>query len=73
MAHVSDGGRLELESDGAIVRFSRLGKPLQTVRPGDPLFVNLLDNYLESLADTGTLTNLKARWFSPGAWIDELP
>ena len=43
------------------------------VRPGDPLFVNLLDNYLESLADTGTLTNLKARWFSPGAWIDELP
>lgn len=43
------------------------------LRPGDPLFVNLLDNYLQSLADTGTLSNLKARWFSPGSWIDELP
>ena len=41
--------------------------------PGDPLFVNLLENYLESLADTGMLTNLRARWFSAGSWIDELP
>jgi polar amino acid transport system substrate-binding protein len=41
--------------------------------PGDPLFVNLLENYLQSLADTGTLTNLRARWLSAGSWLDELP
>ena len=40
---------------------------------GDPLFVNLLENYLQSLADTGTLTNLRARWLSAGSWLDELP
>jgi polar amino acid transport system substrate-binding protein len=43
------------------------------VRPGDPLFVNLLENYLQSLGDTGMLTNLRARWFSAGSWVDELP
>lgn len=41
--------------------------------PGDPLLVNLLENYLESLADSGMLTSLRARWFSAGSWIDELP
>lgn len=43
------------------------------IRPGDPLFVNLLENYLQSLADTGILTNLRARWFSVGSWVEELP
>ena len=43
------------------------------VRAGDPLFVNLLENYIESLSDTGLLVNLRARWFSPGSWVDELP
>ena len=43
------------------------------VRPGDPLFVNLLENYLQSLADTGILTNLRARWFSVGPWVEDLP
>jgi polar amino acid transport system substrate-binding protein len=41
--------------------------------PGDPLLVNLLENYLESLTDSGMLTGLRARWFSAGSWLDELP
>lgn len=49
-------------------------EPLGIAVPaGDPLLVNLLENYLQSLADTGMLTNLRARWLSAGSWLDELP
>lgn len=41
--------------------------------PGDPLFVNLVQNYLNLLDDTGLLTQLKARWFTRGDWVSELP
>jgi polar amino acid transport system substrate-binding protein len=41
--------------------------------PGDPLFVNLVENYLSTLEKTGLLTQLKARWFSQGDWVSELP
>jgi polar amino acid transport system substrate-binding protein len=41
--------------------------------PGDPLFVNLVDNYLTTLENTGMLTQFKARWFSYGSWVSELP
>jgi len=49
-------------------------EPLGIALPADdPLLVNLVENYLTTLADTGTLTLLKVRWFSYGSWVDELP
>jgi polar amino acid transport system substrate-binding protein len=49
-------------------------EPLGIAVPaGDPLFVNLLENYLQSLEDAGVLTSLRARWLSAGSWLDELP
>jgi len=41
--------------------------------PGDPLFVNLVQNYLRTLDDTGILVQLKARWLNDGDWVAELP
>jgi len=49
-------------------------EPLGIALPADdPLLVNLIDNFLTTLDDTGTLTLLKARWFSYGSWVEELP
>jgi polar amino acid transport system substrate-binding protein len=49
-------------------------EPLGVALPADaPLFVNLVENYLNTLENTGTLVQLKAKWFSPGPWVHELP
>ena len=49
-------------------------EPLGIALPADdPLLVNLVENYLSTLEDTGILTGLKAKWFSKGDWISELP
>jgi ABC-type amino acid transport substrate-binding protein len=49
-------------------------EPLGIALPADdPLFVNLVENYLSTLENTGILTQLKAKWFSQGAWMAELP
>lgn len=49
-------------------------EPLGIALPADdPLLVNLVQNYLRMLEDTGILTGLKAKWFSKGDWISELP
>ena len=49
-------------------------EPLGIALPADdPLLVNLVENYLRTLDDTGILTGLKAKWFSKGDWISELP
>jgi polar amino acid transport system substrate-binding protein len=49
-------------------------EPLGIALPGDdPLFVNLVENYLSTLEETGLLTRFKARWFSDGSWVSELP
>ena len=49
-------------------------EPLGIALPaGDPLLVNLVENYLRTLDDSGILTGLKAKWFSKGDWISELP
>lgn len=41
--------------------------------PDDPLFVNLVENYLETLEETGLLTAIKAHWLAEGGtWIGEL-
>jgi polar amino acid transport system substrate-binding protein len=49
-------------------------EPLGIALPADdPLLVNLVQNYLNSLEETGLLTQFKAHWFSEGAWLSELP
>lgn len=49
-------------------------EPIGIALPADdPLFVNLVDNYLDTLEHTGILMQLKARWFSDGGWVAELP
>jgi polar amino acid transport system substrate-binding protein len=49
-------------------------EPLGIALPADdPLLVNLVANYLTTLENTGMLTQLKARWFSYGDWVAELP
>jgi polar amino acid transport system substrate-binding protein len=41
--------------------------------PDDLLFVNLVENYLKLLDETGQLVELKARWFGHTEWLAELP
>ena len=49
-------------------------EPLGIALPrDDPLFVNLVENYLRTLEGTGLLTQFKAKWFSKGDWVSELP
>ncbi len=49
-------------------------EPLGIALPADdPLLVNLIENYLNTLENTGILTQFKAKWFSDGSWISELP
>ena len=49
-------------------------EPLGIALPADdPLFVNLVQNYLNTLEGTGLLTRFKARWFTGGEWLSELP
>jgi polar amino acid transport system substrate-binding protein len=43
------------------------------VPKGDPLLVNWLENFLNSLGDSGRLEHLKDRWFANGSWLKELP
>lgn len=37
--------------------------------PGDPQFLNLVQNYLSSLEISGILPLLENKWFSDGAWM----
>jgi len=49
-------------------------EPLGIALPADdPLLVNLVENYLETLEDTGLLSQYKARWLAGGDWVSELP
>jgi polar amino acid transport system substrate-binding protein len=49
-------------------------EPLGIALPADdPLLVNLIGNYLNTLENTGLLVQFKAKWFSDGSWISELP
>jgi len=43
------------------------------VAPGDPLLVNLVDNYTDALAATGALEALIAKWFGNGSWMAQVP
>ncbi len=49
-------------------------EPLGIALPADdPLLINLIENYLNTLENTGLLIQFKAKWFSDGSWISELP
>ena len=41
--------------------------------PDEPLFLNLVTNYLHTLEETGELSQLKAKWLGDGAWLERLP
>ena len=43
------------------------------VAPGDPQLVNLIQNYMKALRATGALEGVKAKWFSNGSWLAQLP
>jgi polar amino acid transport system substrate-binding protein len=76
-------------ADFAIVQLSKLrwpsaglvsaAKPLTlepigvAVSPDDPLFLNLVDNYMEMLKISGGLELLEKKWFDNGAWLAQLP
>ena len=48
-------------------------EPLGIALPPDaPLFLNLVSNYLNTIEDTGQLTQFKARWLADGEWMSEL-
>ena len=38
----------------------------------DALFMNLVDNFLTALQDSGTLERLKDQWFQTGDWWDQM-
>ena len=49
-------------------------EPLGIALPaGDPLFVNLIDNLLNSIAGSGALERATRYWFEKGEWFDQLP
>jgi polar amino acid transport system substrate-binding protein len=39
----------------------------------DPLFVNWVENFVETLDDSGKLELLKVRWVADGSWLTKLP
>jgi len=60
----------ELETLAEPLTFEPLGIALP---PDDPLFVNLVSNFLNTLEGTGALHKLGGRWFADGSWLDKLP
>jgi polar amino acid transport system substrate-binding protein len=43
------------------------------IAPGDPLLINLVQNYMQALEGTGSLKQLQEKWFKSGAWLLQLP
>ncbi|MFV2073736.1 MAG: transporter substrate-binding domain-containing protein [Thermoanaerobaculales bacterium] len=41
--------------------------------PGDPLLLNMVENYLGTLQGLGLLDLLEEKWFEDGAWLIQLP
>jgi polar amino acid transport system substrate-binding protein len=39
----------------------------------DPLFLNLMENYLRTLEGLGLLDQLRARWFQDPSWLELMP
>ena len=76
-------------ADGPIVRLTQmrnpdaklvsLRKPLTlepigiAVPPGDPLLLNLVQNYMRALESSGALKALHKKWFENPSWLVQLP
>jgi polar amino acid transport system substrate-binding protein len=43
------------------------------VPPNDPLFLNLITNYLTAMRAAGALEKLHEKWFKSGGWLMQLP
>jgi polar amino acid transport system substrate-binding protein len=43
------------------------------IQANDFLFLNLLQNFITALVNSGDLRKLSDRWFEDGAWISQLP
>ena len=43
------------------------------IQANDFLFLNLLQNFITSMVNSGDLRKLSDRWFEDGAWISQLP
>lgn len=49
-------------------------EPIGMALPGDdPLFVNVIQNYMTTLEGTGLLEQLRKRWFEDPSWLERLP
>jgi polar amino acid transport system substrate-binding protein len=61
--------------DGLVTLVSPLTvEPIGVAMPAnDPLFMNLVENFLNAVQATGTLERLRARWFEDGSWVRQLP
>jgi polar amino acid transport system substrate-binding protein len=61
--------------DGLVTLVSPLTvEPIGVAMPAnDPLFMNLVENFLNAVRATGTLERLRARWFEDGSWVRQLP
>lgn len=59
--------------------FATLAEPLTiepmgvAMPPDDPLFLNMMENYLGALEGIGLLEALEEHWFEDGAWLAEMP
>jgi len=61
------------DADLTALRTPFTTEPLGIALPADdPLLLNLVQNYLNTLKDTGQLTLLKARWLADGSWLETL-
>jgi polar amino acid transport system substrate-binding protein len=60
---------------GLLSIFTELSyEPIGAAVPaGDPLLVNWLDNFFDTLQQTGRLEALRVAWFTSGLWLDKLP
>jgi polar amino acid transport system substrate-binding protein len=48
-------------------------EPLGIALPAnDPLFLNLVENFLVTMEGTGRLLEMKAHWFSDGPWLENM-
>jgi polar amino acid transport system substrate-binding protein len=59
-----------LETVASPFTFEPLGAALPA---GDPLFINLVQNYMNMLEGTGLMRQLRSKWFNDASWLDELP
>jgi len=59
--------------------FATLTQPLTlepmgvAMPPNDPLFINMMENYLGALQGIGVLDLLEEKWFQDGSWLIQMP